>query len=145
MIMHFFRVDAVPDVVSKGVCYVTRDGTDNTSVLHFVSKDGGEIHTVGHLALDNTASGALYTVGDILERDTLTLTHNSIVLVTDASADPNIQSGSAMYYYDVATGIYTLSSANATEHSHLSTLADIDKAATLAANNQSPLGSDPSW
>ena len=48
MIMQFYRVPSIPVPWQKGVCYVTRDGTH--AKLHFVSKDGNSIHTVGNLA-----------------------------------------------------------------------------------------------
>ena len=146
MLMQFFRVDVVPTPVAPGVCYVTRNGVDDTSVLHFVSRDGGEIHTVGHPS--DSPLSALHSVADILERDTLILHDDALVMVIDASGDPNITSGSAMYYYVHSTATYVLSSTQSgtgTGHSHLSTLTDIDKAATLAANNHIPMGSDPEW
>ena len=66
--MQFFREDAVPAIPAAGACYVTRDGVNNSSVMHFVSEDGSFIHKVGHLDPDvGGASGSIETyegVGD---------------------------------------------------------------------------------
>ena len=48
--MQFYRVDVLPEVLAKGVCYITRDGVNNSSLLHFVPKEGGSVHSVGHLS-----------------------------------------------------------------------------------------------
>ena len=147
MLLQFYRVEEVPDPVAPGVCYVTRNGINNTAILHFVSQDGTYVYSVGHLDGSFSANGSMHTVDNIVERDALILTTNSIVMVLDASDDPYVSMGSAMYYYDHTTQTFILSStaSGGTGHTHTVSLLDIDKAATLAANNQSPLGALPDW
>lgn len=50
--------------------------------------------------------GGLAVVDDIAERDALTPTTNTQVLVVDASADPTVNSGSATYVYRVSTSTW---------------------------------------
>ena len=145
MLLQFYRVDAIPDPPSKGVCYVTRDGESDTAVMHFVSKDGTFMHSIGHDAGDTLTSNSIHSVDNITERDASVLTSDSIVMVLDASDDPYVISGPAMYYYVESTNTYILTSNGGTGHIHTASLLDIDKAAILAANNQSPMGSNPSW
>jgi hypothetical protein len=53
-------------------------------------------------------SGAGVVVDDIAERDALVLATDSIVAVIDASADPEVTSGSAVYIYDQSLDVYTI-------------------------------------
>lgn len=53
-------------------------------------------NAIGSLDMSNTAILA----ADIAARDALTLTKNSFVVVADASADPTVDVGAAMYFYN---------------------------------------------
>ena len=53
-------------------------------------------NAIGGLDMSNTA----ILVTDIAERDALTLTKNSFVVVADATADPTVNAGAAMYFYN---------------------------------------------
>lgn len=46
-------------------------------------------------------------VANITARDALTLTANSLIMVADASDDPTVTSGAAMYFYDVVQDEWT--------------------------------------
>lgn len=50
--------------------------------------------------LPSIAITETYSVADITERDALTVQEGDIAIVTDASSDPNVDSGGASYIYD---------------------------------------------
>ena len=110
MLMQFHRVSAVPAVLQPGACYVTRSGPHAT--LHFVSQDGLSVHTTtgGGGGGVTTPHNLMETVPNIAARDLLTPTVSGIVVVNDASADPDVSSGSATYFYNVADSTYLLTS-----------------------------------
>ena len=57
---------------------------------------------VGALDLSNSAVYA----ADIAARDALTLTKNTFVMVADATADATVDTGAALYFYNLATTSY---------------------------------------
>ena len=64
--------------------------------------DGALGTAIGNLDLSNSAQ----LVADIAARDALELTKNSFVLVSDASADPTVDVGAALYFYNMADDSY---------------------------------------
>lgn len=58
---------------------------------------------IGALDLSNSAGFA----ADIAARDALVLTKSSFVFVADASADPTVDAGAALYFYNQPAATYT--------------------------------------
>lgn len=112
MLMQFYRVDAIPNPVIAGVCYITRASGTGAASMHFVSADGQSVHTMTGISTSTSAHNMMESVADIAERDSLVSTVSGIVYVQDASDDVEISSGSATYYYDHDTDTFTLTSSS---------------------------------
>lgn len=87
--------------------FVTGNSADN--VKHIVSKT--EVDAAIATAIAGLEVGGneltFEVVADIDARDALVLTKNTLVLVTDASADATVDSGAASYVYVAATSSYS--------------------------------------
>lgn len=101
------RVNALPLVLTPSTLYFVRaseadlldlymTGTDEAEVRHIISKT--EISNMIAAAISGT--NGIILVNDITERDALSLSANSFVLVLDATDDPTVSSGAALYFYD---------------------------------------------
>jgi hypothetical protein len=118
----------------------------NLSITPYATnKNGVEIRGTLNLAdLNSRIEGLtldltdLKTVSTYVARDSLTLHKNSLVLVGDASGDPNINTGYAVYFWDNNTSTWTLTYASEDEGISVdfsmlgfaSTAAQIDTAAS---------------
>jgi hypothetical protein len=109
MLMQFLRVTKVPDKLEAGVCYVTNDGPNHTALMHFVNKDGTDIFTVGTYDQNAvTNHNLMATVDTIADRDNLKPLTNGLVLVSDATDDPNADVSPAVYFYNMKADAYTV-------------------------------------
>lgn len=72
----------------------------------YLTSDTGVAKAIGNTAMIEAIAAAMtpqseiQLVPDITARDALDLDVNSLVLVTDASGDPTVEAGAAMYFYD---------------------------------------------
>lgn len=80
----------------------------------YVTDLAGNPKSIGNTAMitsliDNKIAGLnmLEIVANIAQRDALQLTSNAMVLVTDATGDPTVTSGAAMYAYSAANDTFT--------------------------------------
>ena len=111
--LKFHKVATLPAVLNADAFYFVENGTYCES---YVTDDTGAAKAIGNSAMINTLianalaswsgdTSALDIVADIAARNALiaTLDRNAMILVIDASADPTVNSGSALYAYAAAT------------------------------------------
>lgn len=111
--MRFFQETALPSgSLAPDSFYLILNGdfcetyvTDNAGVAKLV----GNTAMINELVAQATSSlSALQIVSDIDARTALNLTANTLVLVTDASADDDVDSGAALFAYNVSDSSYSL-------------------------------------
>ena len=108
--VRFYKVTSLPGTLQPDSFYYVENGSYAESYL---TNSAGVARSVGNSAMINALisealanwSGAASTVqivADIAARDALiaTLDANAMILVIDASADPTVDIGSALYAYD---------------------------------------------
>lgn len=108
--VRFFKVTTLPGSLQPDSFYFVENGSYAESYL---TNSAGVARAVGNSAMINALisealanwSGAASTVqivADISARDALiaTLEANAMILVIDATADPTVDAGSALYAYD---------------------------------------------
>lgn len=113
MRVNFYAVIALPEPLEPNSFYYVDNGAVAESYL---TDAAGNAKSVGNtvmisqlvataLADWEKTSNSMPIVADIAARDALILTleKNSFILVLDASADPTVESGSALYAYDFET------------------------------------------
>lgn len=82
----------IPSQVDSSYLDIYVSDSTGTTAKKIVNKDD-----IDNIVNQLTSALALLIVNDITERNNLTLTKNRLVLVVDASADPTVNSGSALY------------------------------------------------
>jgi hypothetical protein len=92
MLMQFYRVEALPVVLQKGVCYITRKGESQPVSLHFTDKNGNYVHT---LAGDNEGV-SFVDLQSLDDLDDDPITEDGILRVTKDGVP-------SYYFYDSAT------------------------------------------
>lgn len=104
------KVTALPGTLEPNALYaVLASGGDANSECYITDSSGvakGVGNTAFITAVVNSIIGAGFMfeiVADIPARDALSLTANSLVLVTDASADATVGAGAALYAWDTST------------------------------------------
>lgn len=101
------RVNSLPDPLQPSTLYYVKGsdsdlvdlyltGTDVSELRHSITKP--EIQTLINSAVSTFQS--FLVVQDIAERNALVLTASVLVFVMDATADPTVHQGSAMYVWD---------------------------------------------
>ncbi len=110
--MNFHQVASVPATPENDSFYFINDGVSDYAEA-YLTDDAGVAKMIGNSTMINqliaaalNATSMIELVADITARDALTLAANGLVLVTDASADPSVDAGAAMYFYDQATDTY---------------------------------------
>lgn len=111
--LKFFGLDSLPTTLQPDAFYYVLNGDYAES---YVTDDAGNAKMIGNTtfidarvadALANWAGGGnqLQIVADIAARDALAVgaTYNIMALVLDASDDPTVDAGSAMYAYSIDT------------------------------------------
>lgn len=111
--LKFFKVNTLPAAPLVGnAMYLVANGnycetymTDLSGVAKLVGNTEMITQAVMSIFADYNA---IEIVDDIADRNTLgaTLTHNALILVIDATGDPTVASGAAMYAYVEATQTY---------------------------------------
>lgn len=105
--LKFYKVSATPGTWEPDAFYfVPSTGPSSGAFAEsYITDSSGNPRLIGNTAmiseLVTAASNVeLLLVADIVARDALTLTQNSLILVTDASADATVANGAAMYFWD---------------------------------------------
>lgn len=115
----FHKVTTLPGTLEPNAFYFVENANFCES---YVTDDAGVAKSIGNSAMINAliaaaladwevAANSVEIVADIAARDALvaTLEVNAMILVVDASADPTVGSGSALYAYDAtAEEIYKI-------------------------------------
>jgi len=116
----FFKVAVLPGEMQANAFYFVENGSFTESYL---TNSAGEPRSVGNSAMINALvaqalanwSGAASTVSIVpdyaaLAALTATLDASAMILVVDASGDPTVETGSALYAWDAAAEqVYKLS------------------------------------
>lgn len=106
-LVKFYKVETLPGVLEPDSFYYVENGNYAESYL---TNSTGVARSVGNSAMITALVNAAITdaltdynslevVADIAARDALELGRNALVLVIDASADPTVDTGSALYAY----------------------------------------------
>lgn len=99
----FHKVDELPSSYEPNAFYLLLNGT---WAEFYVTDSSGVAKGVGNTAMIQAVVAALGGIAqiqlaaDIDARDEMELEANAIVLVSDASDDPTVGSGAALYFYD---------------------------------------------
>ena len=104
------RVTALPGTLDASCMYIVQSADAGLAEIVFTNNDGlSSRHVINKTEIASMISTAvsnfsnILMVADITARDAMTLDHNALVLVLDASADATVVSGAAMYFYDLDT------------------------------------------
>lgn len=107
----FFKRSALPSTWEPNAFYYIINSNFAES---YVTSSTGSPKAIGNTEMinnliDSKISGMnlLEIVGTIAQRDALSLTVNTMVLVTDATGDPTVGSGAALYAYSSANDTFT--------------------------------------
>lgn len=107
----FFKRSALPTTWEPNSFYFIMNSNFAES---YVTSSAGVPKAIGNTEMinnliDNKIAGMnlLEIVGTIAQRNALTLTVNTMVLVTDATGDPTVTSGAALYAYSKANNTFT--------------------------------------
>ena len=111
--LKFFGVATLPAQLEADAFYFVQNGNYAES---YVTNNSGVARMIGNSAMINAliaaelanwtgSSNQVQIAADMTARDALasTATHNLMVVVIDASGDPTVDSGSALYAYDLAS------------------------------------------
>lgn len=110
-LVKFFKLTSLPGTLEPNSFYYIENGayaesylTDNAGVAKSLG-NSAMIRALANEEIANAAvsSNALEIVADIAARDALVLDANAFVLVLDASADPTVTAGAALYVYQLST------------------------------------------
>lgn len=105
------RVLALPAAgqLTPSTMYIVQGPGATEAQVYFTNNDASAVRHVPTLAeIDQKIQTAIdafsdmQVVADIAARNALTLTRTSLVLVLDATGDPTVHTGSALYVYDFA-------------------------------------------
>ena len=106
------KVTALPATLEPNSLYLVGDGT--TDAEAFITSTTGTAVGFGNTAFVNTlintamaAQSNFQVVDDIAARDALSPASSVMVLVSDASGDPTVDAGAALYAYDSATSTWS--------------------------------------
>lgn len=96
----FHKVAVLPGVLEVNAFYLVENGDYAET---YVTDSTGEARAVGNTAMIQAiapVADTLQIVADIAARDALTPASNIFVLVQDASDDPTVATGAALYVWD---------------------------------------------
>ncbi|MEM4958602.1 MAG: hypothetical protein QXX12_01860 [Nanopusillaceae archaeon] len=111
-VIKFHRLTALPQTFEPNSIYVISRPNENTYAEIYITGLTGNVvrrlpnkEDIENLILSYISNAnELYIVDTITDRNNLNLNKNAFVLVLDASADPTVDTGSALYVYRVSTG-----------------------------------------
>lgn len=111
-VLNFYKVTSLPSTMVADSLYFVENGEYAESYL---TNNAGLPRSIGNTeminayiaeALSQFEAGGVVIVADIAERDTLSPVVNTLVLVVDATGDPTVGAGAALYAYNVSTQEY---------------------------------------
>lgn len=108
--LNFYKVTSLPGTLQANSVYFVLNGAYAES---YVTDSAGVGKAVGNTDMIEAIAGAapaaanIEVVATIAERDALTLTQNTMVLVTNAVGDPTVASGAALYVWVQTSTAYT--------------------------------------
>lgn len=107
------RVRQLPGVTQPNTMYVVRETDHDDVVLHFTGATGVEIgSTISKSEVASMIQSGTSVVSDIVVVETyqdmknLVLFRNTVIYVDDATGDPGVHLGSAVYIYDKVKAQY---------------------------------------
>lgn len=110
------RLNALPATPEANSIYYT-PGADGELVVTVVGNTPADIYStrsdaqiLSLVAANGLLQQEVIATPTITTRDQLTLTTNALVMVGDATADPDVSSGGAFYFYDNTADTFTLTS-----------------------------------
>lgn len=111
-VLNFYKVTSLPSTLVADSFYFVENGgyaesylTDNAGLPRSI----GNTEMINALiaeAVSQLEAGGVVIAEDITERDSLSPTVNTLVLVIDATGDPTVGNGAALYVYNVSTQEY---------------------------------------
>lgn len=105
------KLTTLPGSLEANHIYLVKAGGSTYGDLIVADSAGNGVEFVSDARINSLIMAAsnpeVQLYADIAARDAATLTANSIVLVTDASADATVASGAAMYFYDNTGSTFT--------------------------------------
>lgn len=108
-VLNFYKVTSLPSTLEADSFYFVENSGYAESYL---TNNAGLPRSIGNTeminaliaeALGQFEAGGVIIVEDIAERDGLSPTVNALVLVIDATGDPTVGVGAALYAYNVST------------------------------------------
>lgn len=104
------KVTTLPTSLDSDAVYFEKGGGDTYSDLIVTDNVGNGYVVINDQRITELITAATNTeielVSDIAARDALTLSQNSLVLVSDASGDNTVDSGTAMYFFDNTNSVF---------------------------------------
>lgn len=111
-VLNFYKVTSLPStLVADSLYFVENNGYAES----YLTNNAGLPRSIGNTeminaliaeALDQYEVGGVVIVADITERDALSSSVNTLVLVIDATGDPTVGVGAALYAYNASTQEY---------------------------------------
>lgn len=110
------RVTALPQTLQGSTMYIVKDADPTKAGVYFTNTDGTEArHVIDKTDVQSMINTSIadfsniQVVADIAARDTLGagLTRNALVLAVDATGDTTVNTGAALYIYDLAAEAFT--------------------------------------
>lgn len=139
------RVNALPATLEANTLYMVKSATTGLMEMTVTGNSASEVrHLINEAEIQSminnsvSAFSNIRLTADITARNALSLDHNSIVLVADATGDSTVNAGAALYFYDVVGNSFTKISEyesmdvvldwSAIQNKPTSSVADIDDA-----------------
>lgn len=108
------KVNQLPNVISPSTMYIVKSLPEGFIEIYVSNNLGNELtHVINRteiLALITSSINGINSISvkeTIEERDAAVINSMSLVLVKNATGDPTVNSGAALYFYDPVTGSYT--------------------------------------
>jgi hypothetical protein len=113
-VLHLEKVNALPGTPAASTMYLVKSADAGLIELAVSSQDGSEIRHILNKTEINTMIGNaisgfnnIQLVADITARDAYTSSNNSLVLVANATGDPTVGVGGALYFYKSSDSSFT--------------------------------------
>lgn len=111
--LNFYKVSSLPATLQPSSLYFVENGNFSEG---YITNKSGVAKGIGNSAMINQVATQLFAslskssvqvVADIAARNALVLTENTMVLVKNATTDPTVNSGAALYIYEKSLQTYS--------------------------------------